>query len=301
MTLIFNMKDIPQCRVCRSRRAQFKGHLQDGTEFAGKAVSEPIPGGGLWRCRDCLFVFRYPILAMDRYDELYRNGREDVWSIPKADRQDFNLIVGLLSKRQNMADILDVGCYDGQLLLSLPNNYRLHGVEINQRAMGIATERGISIVASSIDNLTDVVQRFDVITACDVIEHVENPLVFLSQLKSLLKPGGKIIVSTGNADAWLWRIMGSLFWYCYFPEHISFVGRRWLKNMPSRIGLRADEILAFNYAYDSSWSRGALRTLKRTFKFAYRNSNKSPGDSASSTPPGCGATADHVIGVLTAE
>jgi 2-polyprenyl-3-methyl-5-hydroxy-6-metoxy-1,4-benzoquinol methylase len=43
-------------------------------------------------------------------------------------------------------------------------------------------------------------ERFQAITAIEIIEHLENPRHFLRQCKGLLEPGGRMIVSTPNLD-----------------------------------------------------------------------------------------------------
>lgn len=61
---------------------------------------------------------------------------------------------------------------------------------------------------------------FDVITAIEVLEHIADPIAFLKQIKSLLKPGGLFFLTTGNAKPFRKQIEK---WSYVVPEvHISF-------------------------------------------------------------------------------
>jgi SAM-dependent methyltransferase len=203
-------------------------------------------------------------------------------------------------------DVLDVGCYTGQLLSSLPNHHRLHGIEPNKAAAARAATRGIKVIADRFEALADRDQNFDVITACDVIEHVMDPLAFLRQLRARLNPGGLLMLTTGNCDAWLWRMFGSRFWYCYFPDHISFIGNRWLEVMPARAGLKLLQSVPFNYGA-RGFSGAALRSLLGAGLYAcspqlLRWVRRSVGGARldGSPPPGSGASRDHIFCVMSA-
>jgi hypothetical protein len=104
--------------------------------------------------------------------------------------------------------------------------------------------------------LTD---RFDVITAVDVIEHVSEPLTFLRMLTGLLKPGGDIIISTGTLDAPAWRRARGSYWYCAIPEHISFVSRPWLETAAAQLSMGLKCTKTFYYIDDPTPKRAVAQ------------------------------------------
>lgn len=53
-------------------------------------------------------------------------------------------------------------------------------------------------------------ERFDGITACEVIEHLDNPRAFLRQCHALLNPGGVLVASTPNIAFFEGRIKFAL-------------------------------------------------------------------------------------------
>lgn len=294
----------PTCRCCGSLLTESMGSLPDVHEFAGRVHTLPIAGGSLNRCRACSFVFRHPILTADQYVELYRHGSASIWN-GDGSRRDFAAVRSYLESTAIGPNVLDVGCYTGNLLKTLPARYRPYGIEPNVSAASIATQRGITIVASDVDQLKPSDGVFDAIIACDVVEHVTNPLQFLRQLRDRLNVGGKLIITTGNSDAWMWKMTKSKFWYCYFPEHISFLGRQWFTDNSHVANLKVEALMAFNYRFEqlNLFSAKVLSAalLYAAFPNLYRHgvSKVKGGESIQFSPPGCGATKDHLLCVMS--
>ncbi len=240
--------DATFCRTCGSGHTSGLGRLPDVAAFAGQTLNAPLPGGYLHACGDCGLMFRSPILADAAYTALYARGSTEVWE-QSPDREDFRCIRQGISDLSVGAeiDVLDVGCYTGDLLATLPATCRLHGVEPNPDAAALARSRGIEVVAGHWDELDAASLHYDVIVACDVIEHVADPSRFLTTLSKRLKPAGRLIITTGNAQAWPWRLARARFWYCYFPEHISFISPKWLQRMAPSAGLRVERLETFSH------------------------------------------------------
>jgi hypothetical protein len=47
---------------------------------------------------------------------------------------------------------------------------------------------------------------------------------------------GVLIVTTGDADNFLWNRFGANWWYCYHPEHIAFVSKAWFGHFAEKGG-----------------------------------------------------------------
>lgn len=60
---------------------------------------------------------------------------------------------------------------------------------------------------------------------------LKYPGRFLDSCLNAVRSGGYILISVGNLDAFKFRFMGSQYWYCTMPEHISFVSPLWIRNM----------------------------------------------------------------------
>lgn len=107
-------------------------------------------------------------------------------------------------KRLNLKgkQVLDVGCGGGFLTYKISQlGANVTGCDYSQYAIKFAKERypKLKIIRHSayeIDSLT--INNPDFITVFDVIEHMSRPEVFLEKSFKILKPGGKLIISTDN-------------------------------------------------------------------------------------------------------
>ena len=156
--------------------------------------------------------------------------------------------------------MLDVGCFDGQFLRYLGEDYDRYGVEVHSGAAERARSFGIDIIAADFAELAAIDQKFDFTVNMDVIEHTHDPLGFLKLLADRTTEGGFVIVSTGNSDAPTWKFMGTRYWYCANAEHLSFINPTWCEFAARSLGLTVDTVFRFSHA-------DLNQTLKQTAFF----------------------------------
>ena len=295
--VIAQASTVAVCRCCGSRRTRSLGKLPVARIFAGSQLDRALPGGVLYRCLDCLLVFRDPIFSKSEYDALYRAGNATTWE--EEDRLDQSLVRETLSAFLKQGSVLDIGCGAGNLLMPLVDRYRTHGAEINVQAAAIAETRGIRIIANDLDDMPSA-QTFDAVIACDVIEHMTDPLEFLRRMLAMTASKGYVIITTGNAEAWSWRMAGSRFWYCFLPEHISFVSPRWFSRHAPGLGARVMQSVPFTYSPQFTTPGRELRlALMALFRISptlyYR---LLPRIKRNNIPVGRGITRDHFLVTL---
>jgi len=234
------------------------GGVPAGRIFAGKPLTPAWAGGRLFRCAKCLLVFRSTLRDQSDFDEKYRDAPSDVWT-KGAPGFDQTLVREQITRFCQQGAVLDIGCYDGALLRGLGGIYRKFGIEPPKAAAKVAIRAGVEIVGESASSLASLERQLNVICAVDVIEHVRNPLDFVRQASVKLKPSGILLISTGNAEATLWRLFGGRFWYCLRAEHIAFLSPSWAENAARELGLSLVEARKFRH-YDES--QGALYRLR---------------------------------------
>lgn len=106
-----------------------------------------------------------------------------------------------LDQKKKSLDILEVGCGVGYLTyaMSMDGN-RVKGIDISKAAVKKARELfpGINVDVSSTNKESKKKKRYDLVVACEVIEHVENPKAFFDQCMKVLKTGGELLITTPN-------------------------------------------------------------------------------------------------------
>ena len=97
--------------------------------------------------------------------------------------------------------ILDLGCRDGMLTGCFVDGNDVIGVDIDQKALRLTKERlGVETLWLDLNQEWPwEKQSFDVIVACEIVEHLFILDEFLQRVAETLKPGGLFIGSVPNA------------------------------------------------------------------------------------------------------
>jgi SAM-dependent methyltransferase len=108
------------------------------------------------------------------------------------------------SKIQN-PKILDVGCGTGGNLEMLEKFGAAEGVDVSDEALEFCKSKGLKVHKGLAEKLPFTDASFDVVTALDVIEHLDDDVAGLKEMHRVLKAGGKTLVFV-PAFMWLWGV-----------------------------------------------------------------------------------------------
>jgi SAM-dependent methyltransferase len=102
--------------------------------------------------------------------------------------------------------ILDVGCGTGANLEMLARFGRAEGVDISADALAFCRARGLQKVRqSAAESLPYDDASFDLVTALDVIEHLDDDVAGLREMRRVLQPGGRLLIFV-PAFNFLWGV-----------------------------------------------------------------------------------------------
>jgi SAM-dependent methyltransferase len=127
------------------------------------------------------------------------------------------------------ARILDAGCGSGRNMVDLAHHGTVTGVELSQTSVQLARDRGAGdVVEGSVLDMPFGADTFELAASLDVIEHLQDDLSALRELRRVVAPGGALLV-TVPAYQWLWS----------GHDEINHHHRRYTRRSLQRVGEEA--------------------------------------------------------------
>ncbi len=198
----------------------------------------------IYKCSQCKGVYSVPMKALspEEYEKCYTKGDEVLnnyrrlislspeLAINRArNYKTCQLLMNFLKEisQDNIPKtLLDIGCGTGIFLyLAKEMEFEVYGIDQAKEAVHYAKERlGLTnVILGGVGSiLSQWRSKFDVITCIQILEHVENPRKFISDISELLAPGGALIIAVPNYN----RLkLTKQMWDCP-PHHLT----RWSAN-----------------------------------------------------------------------
>jgi SAM-dependent methyltransferase len=229
------------CKICGAD-ARFVGSKQ------GRYRRQPF---NLYQCQSCGFAFigNPWVDYQEIYSQAYYRGQgadplvDYVFELehPEATVRQYEW-QGIVQAVRSLVPVgpktrwLDFGCGNGGLVRHCRSNAgcSIWGYE-HGWIRDVAAKSGIPFLND--EELESAKNSFDIVTAIEVLEHLQDPLEQLKQIRSLLRPGGLFFFTTGNLAP---QREKPLSWSYLVPEiHISFYEPKTLEKALQETGFRA--------------------------------------------------------------
>ena len=137
----------------------------------------------------------------------------------------------------NRGKLLELGCAYGFFLDEARSYFDVHGIEVSDTAARFCRSRGLDVEHGVLtENFVARQTPFDAVVMLDVVEHLPEPDVSLELLYRAMKPGARLLLTTGDWESALSRIMGSSWRLMTPPQHIFFFSPRTMSSMLARLG-----------------------------------------------------------------
>lgn len=227
------------CPACGSQAARFKFE-KNGFRYLD--------------CQDCATFYMSPrpspavLDAFYRQSENYSYWAQHIYPASAAARQ-AAVIVPRVERVLELCRTHGVG---GGALLEIGAGYgsfceemstrglwqRVVGIEPTPQLAAHCRAQGLAIEERTVEAFAaDTSQRFEVIVAFEVIEHLFEPAAVIASLERLLKPGGLLILTCPNGLGFDVQQLGS-YSSCVDHEHLNYFNTRSLPALLARFGLQ---------------------------------------------------------------
>lgn len=206
-------------------------------------------------CKNCGTLFANPRPGFDVLDDFYTNSPSMTFWVndffkPVAEVRRAKIFLPRAESVSKLIDsnnklVGDIGAGFGIFLDELrkikpQNNYI--AVEPSLKMADICKEKGFEVMCSCLEEIDGFEDKFDLLTAFELLEHLYEPASFLYKIYSLLKPGGYLYLTTLNGMGFdillLWEKSKSV----YPPHHLNFFNINSIQLLMKKVGFSIVEV-----------------------------------------------------------
>lgn len=167
-------------------------------------------------------------------------------------------------RRDTPLRILDVGCGTGANLEMLAQFGEAEGVDVSAEALSFCEARGLKAAKGAAEALPYEDSSFDLVTGLDVVEHLDDDLAGLQQMRRVLRSEGRALLFV-PAFMFLWGVQ----------DDISNHRRRYtlneLKQVVTRAGFEVERATYVNLSFFAPIFLGRLLMRVTGFRPASEN------------------------------
>jgi len=139
-------------------------------------------------------------MRVDLYEDMYKSEETHWWH--RAKRRFVENLIKMYVQKKDLS-LLDVGCGTGKNMEEFSRFGEVWGVDISDEALLFCKKRNLlKVKRGEAEHLPFEEKSFDVVSALDVLEHVDD-VRSIREIKRVLKDDGYVII-TVPAFGWLW-------------------------------------------------------------------------------------------------
>lgn len=229
-----------------------------GCEYVGVEYRGKIRNGGLgqytendvemYKCKSCGVIWHEPVIEdTKRYyaSEEYRNAMLESTDInrfyqlhDKENMDKFTYTGTTIFRNKTVADI---GCGGGAFLDFLSGVAKeVIAIEPTEQYHAHMWEKGYHVYSYAENAMEHWKEKIDVIVSFDVIEHVENPYLFLRDVYDLLKADGCAIIGTPTDAPVMRALLGEIYekQQLFSTQHPWILNEKVLRMLAEKIGFK---------------------------------------------------------------
>jgi SAM-dependent methyltransferase len=202
------------------------------------------------QCRHCETLYVNPRPRFDQLTELYADSPSTRYWVeeffaPMAEARRVKIFrprATFITERfpqLSRGRVADVGAGFGLFLEELGARWphaELVAIEPSSDMAGILRAKGLVVIERMLEDLRAGDGEFDLLTAFELFEHLHEPVGFLRALRSLLRPGGFVFLTTLNGQGFDIQVQWERSKAVSPPHHLNFINPRSMTRLLDRAG-----------------------------------------------------------------
>ncbi|WP_232293711.1 class I SAM-dependent methyltransferase [Stigmatella aurantiaca] len=262
------MAPVPDaCYLCQGRQLRLR-HPARGTPEGGDVAAYRCTSFGhrahppIWECEECGMLFQWPMRSAEALLQAYGDVEDPLYVAEKDNRyRTFRRVLKQMGPGQGRT-LLDVGAYCGYFLdVAREGGFRPEGLELSRWAAEHARALGFTVHGRPLRELVARGNTYDVVTLWDVVEHFADPREELAMAFQLVRPGGRIYLSTIDVSSLVARLLGGQ-WPWLMDMHLFYFGRATLSMLLEEVGFRVVGVRTYTHIISADY---LLRKLAASF------------------------------------
>jgi SAM-dependent methyltransferase len=237
------------CCLCETLDAE---NLGTGEDFEYRTSPDVFSA---MRCRRCGLVYLNPRPILEEFPRIYppdyhafEFSSEEFGFVYKVRRRlEANRLLAWCENLPDAARIIDIGCGDGFHLELLRDfgekTWTLEGVDADERAALMAEKKGLKVHCGLLENLGLAENSYDLAFLIMTVEHVADPPQLLRDVRSILKPGGRVVIVTDNTDSLDFKLFKDRHWGGYhFPRHWNLFNPKTMRRLAEKTEMEVESL-----------------------------------------------------------
>ena len=172
----------------------------------------------------------------------HADGYADYQASREALRSEFRRNLAALTRHVERGRLIEVGCAYGFFLDEAATRFETAGVEIADHARAACQARGLEVARTMTPAWLAARGPFDAAVMLDVIEHLQDPGAVLDALHAAMRPGARLMITTGDFGSALARALGRRWRLMTPPQHLWFFAPATIRALLARHGFRVHAI-----------------------------------------------------------
>lgn len=201
----------------------------------------------LYSCKNCKVVFNYEFPEQNEIDAYYQNeykiSLNDTYNDERRRyfrfSENISLIKDMMQYSKPPSSLLDIGCDKGYYIDEARRyGYNVFGTELSKSANLYTKKLKLDVR----QDISDFDQKFDNITLWHVLEHIPDPVTFLTNIKSQLNRPGYLYIRVPAFDSYWSQILKDKWDWLQPENHLFHYSLESLEYLLKSIGFDIEKI-----------------------------------------------------------